>query len=46
MDVPKLYWSSIVFVPALVGLAIIEPVGTLVAALGLFALWVGLRSEA
>lgn len=44
MAFPKLYWSSVVFAPALIALMVVEPIATLVAVLGLFALWVGLRS--
>lgn len=45
MPLPKLYWSSILFVPALAALVVVEPVVSLVAATGLLALWAGLRGH-
>lgn len=43
---PALFASPFLYLPAIVVLALVEPIAALVTALGLFALWAGLRNEA
>lgn len=42
---PRILWSPVVFMPVLVAFAFVHPIGALVTAIGLLALWVGLRTE-